>query len=174
MATRPRRLVVMGVSGSGKTSVAEAVAGRLSLPFVEGDQLHPPANVEKMSEGIPLTDADRWPWLDRIGASLHAAAAAGEGVVVSCSALKRAYRDRLRAAAGGDLSFLFLDGSREELLARMQARRNHFMPASLLDSQFAALEDPTGEDGVVTVSISAPLEVVVENGLKELSALWHA
>ncbi|MBD9373784.1 gluconokinase [Rhizobium sp. ARZ01] len=159
----------MGVSGSGKTSVAEALAQRLSLPFLEGDQLHPPANVEKMSKGVPLTDTDRWPWLDRIGDRLHAASAAGEGIVVSCSALKRAYRNRLRAAAGDNLSFLFLDGSRDLLLARMQARRNHFMPASLLDSQFATLEDPTGERGVVTVSIDAPLETIVENGIRKLS-----
>ncbi|WP_374838878.1 gluconokinase [Mycoplana ramosa] len=164
----------MGVSGSGKTSIARALADRLSLRFLEGDQLHPAANVEKMSRGIPLTDADRWPWLARIGDDLHAAAAAGEGIVVSCSALKRAYRDRLRAAAGGDLNFVFLDGSRDVLLARLQARRNHFMPADLLDSQLATLEDPKGECGVVSVDIDAPVEVVVDNSLKKLSAVWHA
>ncbi|MDR6754751.1 gluconokinase [Mycoplana sp. BE70] len=167
-------IVVMGVSGSGKTSVAKALAERLSLPFLEGDQLHPPANVEKMSRGIPLTDADRWPWLDRIGDGLHAAAAAGEGIVVSCSALKRTYRDRLRAAAGGDLNFVFLDGSRDVLLARLQARRNHFMPANLLDSQLSTLEDPTGERGVVTVGVDAPLEAIVEDGLQKLSVNWRA
>ncbi|WP_310410879.1 gluconokinase [Mycoplana sp. BE70] len=174
-AAKPRCLiVVMGVSGSGKTSVAKALAERLSLPFLEGDQLHPPANVEKMSRGIPLTDADRWPWLDRIGDGLHAAAAAGEGIVVSCSALKRTYRDRLRAAAGGDLNFVFLDGSRDVLLARLQARRNHFMPANLLDSQLSTLEDPTGERGVVTVGVDAPLEAIVEDGLQKLSVNWRA
>ena len=171
-AAAPRRIVVMGVSGSGKTSVAEALAHRLGLAFLEGDRLHPRENIDKMSKGIPLTDADRWPWLDRIGEHLHAATAAGQGIVVSCSALKRAYRDRLRSAAGGRLTFLFLDGSRDLLLSRMQARSGHFMPASLLDSQFAALEDPTGEPDVVAVSIDATLEAIVEDSLVRLAALW--
>lgn len=160
----------MGVSGSGKTSVAEALARRLSLPFVEGDALHPPANVEKMSKGIPLTDEDRWPWLESIGQRLHAAATAGDGIVVSCSALKRSYRDLLRKAAAGDLAFLYLDGSRELLLSRMKARRDHFMPAALLDSQLATLEHPLGEPGVVAVSIDAPLDAIVESSIKALAA----
>jgi len=163
----------MGVSGSGKTSVAEALARRLGLAFLEGDRLHPPENIDKMSKGIPLTDADRWPWLDRIGEHLHGATAAGQGIVVSCSALKRAYRERLRTAAGGLLTFLFLDGSRDLLVSRMKARTGHFMPASLLDSQFAALEDPTGEPDVVAVGIDGPLETIVENSIGRLAELWN-
>jgi gluconokinase len=171
-ASRPLAIVVMGVSGSGKSSVAEALARRLELPFLEGDRLHLPESVEKMSKGIPLTDADRWPWLDRIGEYLLGATATGQGAVVSCSALKHAYRERLRTAAGADLAILYLEGSRDLLLSRMKARKGHFMPATLLDSQLATLEDPTGEPGVVAVSIDAPLETVVENGLERLTALW--
>lgn len=146
-----RAIVVMGVSGCGKTSVAEGLAAALRADFLEGDRLHPQANIDKMSEGIPLTDADRWPWLDRIGAELHAATEAGSDIVASCSALKRAYRDRLRAEAGGDLAFVFLRGSRDLLIGRMQQRQGHFMPASLLDSQFATLEEPGVEERPIVV-----------------------
>lgn len=174
-----RAVVVMGVSGCGKTSVAEGLAAALGAGFLEGDQLHPQANIDKMSKGIPLTDADRWPWLDRIGAELHAVTGAGAGagplggIVASCSALKRAYRDRLRAEAGGDLSFVFLRGSRELLIGRMQERKGHFMPANLLDSQLATLEDPSGEVGVVTVDIDAPLDEIVATSLERLQAQWR-
>ena len=163
-------IVVMGVSGCGKTSVAEGLAATLSAAFIEGDSLHPAANVEKMSKGIALDDADRWPWLDIIGHALSDALAKDESVVVSCSALKKAYRDRLRAAVGGSLSFVYLRGSRDLLLARMTARRNHFMPASLLDSQLATLEDPTGEAGVVTVDIDASIDRIVAAALQGLAA----
>ena len=168
-----RAVVVMGVSGCGKTSVAEGLAAALGAGFLEGDQLHPQANIDKMSKGIPLTDADRWPWLDRIGAELRAVTGAGAPIVASCSALKRAYRDRLRAEAGGDLSFVFLRGSRELLIGRMQERKGHFMPASLLDSQLATLEDPSGEVGVVTVDIDAPLDEIVATSLQRLRAQWR-
>lgn len=168
-----RAVVVMGVSGCGKTSVAEGLAAALGAGFLEGDQLHPQANIDKMSKGIPLTDADRWPWLDRIGAELHTVTGAGAPIVASCSALKRAYRDRLRAEAGGDLSFVFLRGSRELLIGRMQERKGHFMPASLLDSQLATLEDPSGEEGVVTVDIDAPLDEIVATSLERLQAQWR-
>ncbi|MBB3979201.1 gluconokinase [Rhizobium azooxidifex] len=168
-----RAVVVMGVSGCGKTSVAEGLAAALGAGFLEGDQLHPQANIDKMSKGIPLTDADRWPWLDRIGAELHTVTGAGAPIVASCSALKRAYRDRLRAEAGGDLSFVFLRGSRELLIGRMQERKGHFMPASLLDSQLATLEDPSGEEGVVTVDIDAPLDEIVATSLERLRAQWR-
>ncbi len=168
-----RAIVVMGVSACGKTSVAEGLAAALQADFLEGDRLHPQANIDKMSEGIPLTDADRWPWLDRIGAELHAATEAGSDIVASCSALKRAYRDRLRAEAGGNLAFVFLRGSRDLLIGRMQQRRGHFMPASLLESQLATLEDPSGEAGVVTVDIDAPLEAIVAASLERLSAQWR-
>ena len=168
--TNARAIVVMGVSGCGKTSVAEGLAAALSAAFIEGDSLHPAANVEKMSKGIALDDADRWPWLDIVGRVLSDALAKDESVVVSCSALKKAYRDRLRTAAGGSLAFVYLKGSRDLLLARMTARRNHFMPASLLDSQLATLEDPTGEAGVVTVDIDASIERIVAAALQGLAA----
>jgi len=172
--TRPegkaRAVVVMGVSGSGKTSVGEAVAASLGLPFVEGDGLHPAANVEKMSKGIPLTDEDRMPWLDLIGETICASLTCGEGVVLSCSALKRAYRDRLRRAAGGGLFFVYLHGTRELLARRMGERKGHFMPASLLESQLATLEDPTGEPGVVTVDIDGSVEAIAEKAVRGLAS----
>ena len=144
-------LVVMGVSGSGKTTVAELLAKQLGWPFMEGDRLHPPANVEKMRQGIPLTDADRAPWLDRIGEELKSWAAEGRSGVMTCSALKRAYRDRVRSARS-DVSFIYIKGSEALIAARVAARHHEYMPASLLRSQFDTLEEPTlGEPGVVTV-----------------------
>ncbi|MES2094461.1 MAG: gluconokinase [Actinomycetota bacterium] len=129
-------LVVMGVSGSGKTTVGIALAAALGVPFQDADDLHPAANVAKMAAGIALTDADRMPWLALVGAEL---AAAPEGLVIACSALKRVYRQAILAAAPST-RFVFLDGSRELLESRVQHRRGHFMPASLLASQLAALE----------------------------------
>ena len=144
-------LVVMGVSGSGKTTVAELLAKKLDWPFIEGDRLHPPANVEKMRQGIPLTDADRAPWLDRIGEELKNWAAEGRSGVMTCSALKRAYRDRIRSARP-DVRFVYLKGSQRSIEARVAARHHEYMPASLLRSQFDTLEEPTpDEPGVVTV-----------------------
>lgn len=166
---QPWLVVVMGVSGCGKTSVGERLAEYLAVPFVEGDSLHPPANIEKMGKGIPLTDDDRWPWLDLIGARLEAAR--GNGLVISCSALKRAYRERLRRAAGGGLKFVFLHGSRAVLEERMGERAGHFMPASLLDSQLATLENPSAEKGVVAVDISSPVEAVATAALRALMAM---
>lgn len=166
-------VIVMGVSGCGKTSVGERLSEALNCRFIEGDGLHPPANIEKMSAGIPLTDDDRWPWLDIIGGLIGDGVARGERIIVSCSALKKIYRNRLRAAAGGRLAFIFLEGSRAVFEKRMQARAGHFMPASLLDSQFAALEPPAGEPDVVTVDVDLPLASIVEKalaGLKDLPA----
>jgi carbohydrate kinase (thermoresistant glucokinase family) len=150
-----RPVVVMGVSGSGKTTVGVALADALGLPFVDGDALHPEANVEKMAAGIPLDDADRAPWLDAVGRVL-----AAEPVVVACSALKRVYRDRLRAAAP-TLQLVFLDGSRELLAMRMVGRPDHFMPASLLDSQLATLERPGPDEHSMTVDVLAPVNEIV-------------
>lgn len=172
--TSPVALVVMGVSGSGKTSVAEALAGNLKLGFVEGDALHPSANVEKMSKGIALTDADRMPWLDTIGETMKAALADGHGIVVSCSALKRSYRDRLRGSVDGRLVFVYLHGSKALLAARMAERKGHFMPPSLLESQLATLEVPTGEPGVVTVDISGTIDEIAKTALRDLSVLGVA
>lgn len=151
------RIVIMGVSGCGKSSVGEALATRLGIPYRDGDDLHPPENVEKMRAGIPLTDADRWPWLDRVAQVLRDEVP----VIIGCSALRRAYRDRIRASAGGPVRFIHLSGSREVIAARMAARQGHYMPLSLLDSQFAALEPP-GPDEAMVVEIDQPLAAIID------------
>jgi gluconokinase len=161
-------IVVMGVSGCGKTSVGEAIARHFGTTFIEGDGLHPEANIAKMSAGIALTDEDRFPWLDRIGAEIAGATARGERIVISCSALRKTYRDRVRAFAGGRLTFIFLRGSEELLAGRMRARNGHFMPPSLLKSQLATLEDPTGEAGVLSVDIDGTTAEVIEIALEGL------
>ena len=158
-----RRLVIMGVSGCGKSSVGARLAARLGLNYRDGDDLHPPENVAKMRAGMPLTDADRWPWLDRVGQVFLANAP----VIVGCSALKRAYRDRIRTTAGGPVTFVHLAGSQEVIAARMALRQGHYMPLSLLDSQFAALEPPAAEEAI-TVSIDQPLEALVADILRQL------
>jgi gluconokinase len=171
MSKQAHAIIVMGVSGSGKTSVAEGIAQKLQTAFVEGDMLHPISNVEKMSHGIPLTDEDRWPWLDLIGAEIASAVGRGEGIVVSCSALKRVYRDRLRREAGCRLFFVYLEGSHELLSRRMGERKGHFMPSSLLESQLRTLEVPTGEPGVVTVDIDDSIDGIVAAALRQLAEL---
>lgn len=145
-----RAVVLMGVSGSGKTTVAERLAKQLGWQFIEGDKLHPPANVEKMRQGIPLTDADRAPWLDRIGEELRSWAATGQSGVLTCSALKRAYRDRIRSARP-DVRFVYLKGSEALIRSRVAARHHEYMPASLLRSQFDVLEAPSPDEPVVTI-----------------------
>ena len=157
----PGPVIVMGVSGSGKTTVGRAVAEAFGIPFIEGDSLHPARNVEKMRQGIPLTDEDRWPWLDSVARELKAQALETGGAVVSCSALRRIYRDRLRAAVGPGLRFLFLEGDMATLSRRMQHRQGHFMPASLLESQFATLETPSGEGDVLAVNVAPPIAEVI-------------
>jgi gluconokinase len=159
-------IVVMGVAGSGKTSVGERLAVRLGVRFRDADEFHPAANVAKMSAGIPLNDDDRWPWLDAIGAALHDAGP--DGIIVACSALKRIYRERIAEAAGRPVSFVFLDGPLATLRARIGGRRGHFMPASLLDSQLATLERPTPDERAVTVSIEPPLDEVVAAAMRGL------
>ncbi|MBX4908121.1 MULTISPECIES: gluconokinase [Rhizobium] len=168
---RAHAIIVMGVSGCGKSSVGEKLAEALHLAFLEGDALHPAANVEKMSKGIPLTDEDRMPWLDLIGKRMQASLEKGEGIIVSCSALKRIYRDRLRAAAGSNLFFVYLEGSKALLTKRMGERKGHFMPVSLLESQLATLEVPTGEPGVVTVDIDDTIDGITATALRGLSTL---
>lgn len=153
-----RHVIVMGVSGCGKTSVGEGLAEALERPFIEGDSLHPQQNIEKMAAGTPLTDDDRWPWLDRIGAALSET----DMAIATCSALKAAYRDRLRQAVAGDLGFVFLTGSYAVLSERMLHREGHFMPPKLLDSQLATLEPPTGEPLVLTLDVDAPVASLVE------------
>jgi gluconokinase len=162
-------IVVMGVAGVGKTSVGERLAVRLGVPLLEGDDFHPRRNVEKMSLGVALNDADRWPWLDAIGAAIKNAPA--NSLVVTCSALKRAYRERLVAAAGRPLVFLFLDASRETLAARLAARRGHFMPPGLLDSQLATLERPTPNETPIRISVEPPLDAVVDDALAGLAGV---
>lgn len=167
----PGSIVVMGVSGTGKTSVGEAIASACGYRFVEGDALHPEENIRKMSVGIPLTDTDRWPWLKEIGRQL----ATGDApVVVSCSALKRSYRDLLRESAGRPIAFVYLRGDRDVLVGRMQRRTGHFMPASLLDTQLATLEDPAGEPLTVTVDVAPPSQDVIRASLVELAQLGAA
>jgi gluconokinase len=151
-------IIVMGVSGCGKTTAGEAVARHFGVPYIEGDALHPAENVAKMASGTPLTDDDRWPWLEKIGQELKAHPG---GAVATCSSLKKIYRDRLRETAGERLRFVFLKCSREVLEQRMQARKGHFMPPSLLASQLATLEDPSGEAGVVTVNGNAGHEEIM-------------
>jgi len=154
----PRALIVMGVSGSGKTTVAERFAQQLGWSFMEGDRLHPPANVEKMRQGIPLTDADRWPWLDLIGQELKRWAAEEKSGVMTCSALKRAYRDRIRAARP-DVRFVYLKGSEALIRGRVTTRQHEYMPASLLRSQFDTLEEPTrDEPGVIAIDAGGSVE----------------
>jgi gluconokinase len=147
-------IVVMGVAGSGKTTIAAGLAEKLGVPFVEGDSLHPAANVKKMASGIPLTDEDRWPWLKAIGERMEVERHTGHGVVVSCSALKHVYRDCLRKEVHGKVQFILLDGSRELIGNRMKQRKGHFMPPALLDSQFATLERPTPDEHAVILDIS--------------------
>lgn len=146
----------MGVSGSGKSTVGPALAAELDWPFLDADILHPQANVAKMASGIPLTDADRWPWFDRIVAEMRRYAAAGKNVVIACSALKQAYRDRL--ASGGSVRVVYLKGDAETIAPRLAARRGHFMPPSLLASQFATLEEP---DNAIVVDIREPVAAQV-------------
>lgn len=150
--------VLMGVSGCGKTSVGEALAARTGVAFVDGDALHPAANIEKMSRGAPLNDADRAPWLRLVGAELGKA----DGpIAIGCSALKRSYRDMIRAGAGGAVGFLHLHADKAVLLERVNSRDGHFMPPSLLDSQFAALEPLEPDETGCVIDIAQPLEAVV-------------
>ncbi|MGR0218767.1 gluconokinase [Agromyces sp. ZXT2-6] len=163
-----RRIVVMGVSGAGKTSVGVALADRLGLDFVDADDLHPPANVEKMRAGIALADADRMPWLDLVGAAL--ADAGPPGVVVACSSLRRAYRDRLRAAAP-DTVFVALEGDEALLAQRIGGRVDHFMPATLLASQLAAYEAPDADERAVRVDVVDGVDEIAATAASALDRL---
>jgi gluconokinase len=137
-------VVVMGVSGSGKSSVGRALAEALGWPFFDGDDFHPPENVAKMAAGVPLTDTDRWPWLDILAAKIAAVQADCGHAVLACSALRAAYRDRIAAGARspGEVRFVYLKGDRATIAARLASRQHRYMPATLLDSQFATLEEP--------------------------------
>jgi len=154
-------VVVMGVSGSGKTTIAERLAAAEGWPLLEGDSFHPPANVAKMAAGTPLTDDDRWPWLRAIAAAIDAYRARGENAVVACSALRRAYRDVL-IGDRSDVRLVYLKGSRNLIADRLGARKGHFMPAALLDSQFSTLEEPGPEENPITVEIGGTPDVIVQ------------
>ena len=158
-------IVLMGVTGAGKSTVGTLIAERLGVSFRDADDFHPPANIAKMSGGQPLTDDDRWPWLDAIG--IHLAAHAGQGCVVTCSALKRVYRDRLRAAAP-TLRFIHLHGDMDLVAARQAARQGHFMPASLVVSQYATLETPAAEEGVIALDVAATPATLAEAAIAVL------
>ena len=166
-----RLIVVMGVSGCGKSSVGMALAAKMSKPFLDADDYHPPANVAKMSRGVPLTDADRWPWLDRFAMALTQRADASEVVVSACSALRKSYREQLSASAGEPILFVYLNGSRAQIAERLAGRKHHFMPAELLDSQFATLEPPSVDENVLVVDIGPPVDVLTDNILKALQPI---
>lgn len=161
--------VVMGVSGAGKSTVGLLLARRLGRTLVEGDSLHPPQNVEKMKHGIPLADADRIPWLKAIAARIDAARSAHKALVITCSALKRAYR-ALLIAGHGDVGFVYLKGDKELIARRLANRPDHFMPPQLLDSQFSDLEEPAADEPAVTVAIDPPPEQIVDSIVAMFSA----
>jgi gluconokinase len=162
MRAAPSVLVVMGVSGSGKTTVAALLAGRLYWDFEDADDLHPAANIAKMHAGIPLTDEDRWPWLRAVASWIDASRAAGRHGIVACSALKRSYRDII-IGNRPDVQLVYLKGDRQLIAARLACRHGHFMPAGLLKSQFEALEEPTADEHPIVMSIDLrPRESVAE------------
>lgn len=151
----PLAIIVMGVSGCGKSTLGALLAEELGCPFLEGDSFHSAEAVEKMRGGSALTDEDRWPWLDRLGAAAAGAVAEHGVVVAACSALRKAYRDRLRTAIGGPVRFILLENSRDQILARLANRPGHYMPPSLLDSQLATLERPLAGEGVLILETRA-------------------
>ena len=175
MSMTPLRLIVMGVSGCGKSTMAGALSERLGLDMVDGDDLHLPESVAKMRSGVALQDADRWPWLDRIGAYLAQDLAQGlaQGRVVACSALRRIYRDRIREQAG-DVCFVFLDGDFELIQKRMQQRVGHYMQPGLLDSQFRTLEKPQADEtDVIRLPITEPVQNMVLQAIQALHDHRH-
>ena len=153
-------VIVMGVSGAGKTRIGRDVAKRMGWTFIEGDDLHTEANRQKMAAGTPLTDDDRWPWLARIADAAREIEAAGGSVVIACSALKQVYRDRLRTA-GAEVRFVHLAGDTDIIARRMTARRNHYMPPGLLESQIATLEVPSEDERVMSFDVSARAQSTV-------------
>lgn len=170
---QPARVaVIMGVSGSGKTTVGEALGRRLGWLFQEGDALHPPENIAKMKAGVPLDDEDRAPWLAVIAARIDEWRRLGEFGVITCSALKRRYRDVI-VGNRADVRLIYLEGSRQLIGERLASRRGHFMPATLLDSQFAALEPPGPDEDPIMVCAEAPVDANLERIAAALSAAGH-
>ncbi|MEM8626850.1 MAG: gluconokinase [Pseudomonadota bacterium] len=159
----------MGVAGCGKSTIGEGIANHLGGVYVEGDELHPQANIDKMSAGKPLDDGDRMPWLTKVAHALIEHGGKQDGpVLVGCSALKRKYRDHIRDNAGKPVTFVFLDGSRELIEGRMSARQGHFMPTSLLDSQFADLQPPQDDEQFIRVDISSPPDDIIADAIAQL------
>ena len=163
----PCALVVMGVSGSGKSTIGEVLAARLGWRYEDADKFHPASNVAKMSAGQPLTDEDRWPWLKAIAAEIDRVCDSGGHVVIGCSALRRVYRDIL-VHGRTDTRIVYLEGSQQLIAARLSRRKGHFMPPALLASQFRTLEPPGEAEHPVTVSIDAPIEAIVDQILDQL------
>jgi carbohydrate kinase (thermoresistant glucokinase family) len=163
----PCALVVMGVAGSGKSTIGEALSQRLGWRYEDGDSFHPAANVAKMSAGQPLTDDDRWPWLEAIAAEIERCRQAGQHIIIACSALKRAYRDIL-VHGRDDVRMVYLNGSHDLIADRLGHRKGHFMPPGLLDSQFATLEPPSPDERPISVSIDAPVDAIVDGIVLQL------
>jgi gluconokinase len=163
----PCALIVMGVSGSGKSTIGETLAKRLGWAYEDGDKFHPPGNVAKMSAGQPLTDDDRWPWLQAIADEIDRLCAAGERVVIACSALRKVYRDIL-VHGRDDIRIVYLDGTHQLIGDRLGARKGHFMPPGLLESQFKTLEPPTDDEHPITVSIDASVDAIIDDVVRQL------
>ena len=161
-------VVVMGVSGAGKSTVGRLIAARLDCPFRDADSFHPLANIQKMSRGEPLTDDDRWPWLQAIAAWIAEHRAAATTCVVTCSALKRHYRDLVTDNQRADVRLVYLKGDFELIEARLKARKGHFMPPGLLRSQFDALEEPRADEDAITVSVDATPEEIADRVIERL------
>ena len=164
-------VVVMGVSGCGKSTIGAALALREGLPFLDADDYHPKTNIDKMSAGVPLTDQDRWPWLSVFGDAMREAAKEKGGVIAACSALKRTYRTHLLERIGLPMVYVLLDGDRDILLKRISARKGHYMPSTLLDSQLAALEKPTADEPALTIYIEQDVDSIVEEIKSALAVL---
>ncbi len=163
----PCALIMMGVSGSGKSTIADKLAERIGWRSVDGDKFHPASNIAKMSAGHPLTDEDRWPWLKAIAAEIDRSCKAGEKVVIACSALKRSYREIL-VHGRDDVRIVYLDGSQQLIAERLARRSGHFMPPGLLESQFKTLEPPDESENPVTVSIDSAPDDIVDNIIQQL------
>lgn len=167
-------VVLMGVCGSGKSTVAGSLADRLKLPYVDADDLHPWTNTQKMKMGVPLTDEDRWPWLERVGETLIQHRAHHGMAVMACSALRRVYREKIRDIAGQHVLFVLLHGSKDLLLERMRGRPSHFMPTSLLESQLNTLEMPSPEENALVLNIHDPIATLVDAICEALGASQYA
>jgi gluconokinase len=168
VASRLAAIVVMGVSGAGKSTVGRLLAAQLDCPFRDADSFHPKANIAKMASGHPLTDEDRWPWLDAIALWIAEHRVAGTTCVVTCSALKRVYRDTVTNKQSVDTRLVYLKGDFDLIEARLKARKDHFMPSGLLRSQFDALEEPASEEHAITVEIDAMPEEIAARVLEKL------